>query len=520
LKLIQDLAGQPKVIAEWDVDAPHDATKIYEFRTRFTTQSAGLTLEYAYSIPSVLENFSIQGRDEFARPEVHLDWFEIEGPMFDAWPPTSHTRIVPATTQKDERVQAREVLQKFMRKAWRRPASVNEIDNKLALFDLVRKDKPSFVEAIKIPLTAVLASSHFLYLQEPSANNAPRPLNDHELAARLSYFLWSRMPDEELSRLADEGALKKPETLYAQTERLLKDQRSDAFIRNFAGQWLGLREVGANPPAPDLYPQYDRHLETSIVGESQAFFEEILRKDLPATNFIKSDFVTINERLARFYGIPNVRGDQFRAVKVPGDVQRGGVATQASILTITSNGTRTSPVKRGVWVMKTLLGTDPGLPVANAGDIPPKVPGADKATVRQRLSIHREKPQCARCHDKIDPLGFALENFNAAGEWREQEGHGYKGRIDRNDPKIDASATMPDGTQFIGVRGLQEELLKKEALFLTALSNRVYTYALGRELGLADAPEVKASAAHMKKNGTTLRSLIRFIVGSQAFRTK
>ncbi len=520
LKLIQELGGQPKVLAEWDVDAPQDAPKIYEFRARFTKQRVGLTLEYAYSIPSVLENFWMQGRDEFARPEIYLDWFEIEGPVYDAWPPTSHTRLVPVSTQKDERVQAREVLQKFMRKAWRRPVSVEEIEGKLKLFDAVRQDKPGFLEAIKIPLIAVLSSPHFLYLEEPSASNAPRPLTDHELAARLSYFLWNTTPDDELSRLADAGTLKKPETLYAQTERLLKDPRSEAFVRNFAGQWLGLREVGANPPASDLYPQYDRHLEVSIIGESQAFFREILRRDLPATNFIKSDFVTINERLARFYGIENVRGDEFRAVKVPPGVHRGGVATQASILTITSNGTRTSPVKRGVWVLKTLLGTDPGLPVANVGDIPPKVPGADKATVRQRLQIHREQPQCARCHDKIDPLGFALENFNAAGQWREQEGFGYKGRIERNDPKIDASALMPDGTQFVGVEGLQDELMKQQDLFLSALANRVYTYALGRELSLADAPEVKAAAAHMKKNNTTLRSLIRFIVGSQAFRMK
>jgi hypothetical protein len=344
-------------------------------------------------------------------------------------------------------------------------------------------------------------------------------LTDHELATRLSYFLWSTTPDEELLRLADESKLNQPAVLYEQTERLLKDPRSEAFVKNFAGQWIGLREVGANPPSRDLYPQYDRHFEVSIVGESQAFFREILRRDLPVSNFIKSDFVTINERLARFYGIEGVRGDEFRAVKVPDGVRRGGLATQASVLTITSNGTRTSPVKRGIWVMKTLLGTDPGLPVANAGDIPPKVPGADKATVRQRLAIHREKPQCARCHDKIDPLGLALENFNAAGEWREQEGFGYKGRIDRNDPRIDASATMPDGTQFVGVEGLQNALLKQEDMFYAALSNRVYTYALGRELGFADAAETKAAAAHVKKHGT-LRSLIRFVVGSKAFRTK
>ena len=328
------------------------------------------------------------------------------------------------------------------------------------------------------------------------------------------------MPDAELSRLADSGALRKPETLLAQAGRLLADPRSDAFVRNFAGQWLGLREVGANPPAPDLYPQYDRHLETSIVAESQAFFAEILRRNLSVLNFIKSDFVTVNERLARFYGIDGVKGDQFRAVKVPPGVRRGGVATQGSVLTITSNGTRTSPVKRGVWVMKTLLGTDPGLPVANAGDIAPKVPGLDKATVRQRLQIHRELPQCARCHDKIDPLGFALENFNAAGEWREQEGFGYKGRIEKNDPKIDASSKLPDGTECNGVEGLQAALLKNEDLFLNALASRVFTYALGRELGIADQPATKAAATYMKQQKYTLRALITAVVASPAFRTK
>lgn len=521
LKLIQDLGGQPRVLAEWDVDAPADAPKVYEFRARFTKQKAGLTLEYAYSIPRMLENFWMQGREEFARPEVQLDWFEIEGPVYDAWPPTSHTRILPVSQNRDERAYAREVLSSFMRKAWRRPVSAPEIDAKLALYDRVKADKPSFVEAVKVPLIAVLASPNFLYLSEPTTpGSGMRNLNPHEIAARLSYFLWSTTPDAELSKLADDGTLKQPAVLTAQADRLLDDPRSEAFVRNFAGQWLGLREVGANPPSTDLYPQYDRHLETSIVNESQAFFSEILHKDLPATDFIKSDFVTINERLARFYGIDGVRGDAFRVVKVPAGVQRGGVATQASVLTITSNGTRTSPVKRGVWVLKTLLGTDPGLPLANVGDIPPKVPGLDKATVRQRLQIHREQPQCARCHDKIDPLGFALENFNAAGEWRAQEGHGYQGRIERDDPKIDAAATLPDGTQFTGVDGLQTELLKQQDLFLTALSSRIYTYALGRELGLADMPETKAAVAHMKKHDTTLRSLIHFVVGSQSFRMK
>ncbi|MDA7881711.1 DUF1588 domain-containing protein, partial [Akkermansiaceae bacterium] len=189
-------------------------------------------------------------------------------------------------------------------------------------------------------------------------------------------------------------------------------------------------------------------------------------------------------------------------------------------LSVTSNGTRTSPVVRGTWILKNLLDSDPGLPVANAGEISPKVPGIDKATVRQRLEIHRELPQCARCHDKIDPLGFALENYNAAGEWRLREGFGYKGRIGNNDPLIDASAKMPDGTEFTGLSGLQDQLLKKEDLFLRCLAKKLYTYALGREIGHSDKTHLDSAIAHVKKNDYTLRSLIHFIATSEPFLTK
>ncbi|TXT35717.1 MAG: hypothetical protein FD138_1246 [Planctomycetota bacterium] len=555
LKLIQSLGGQPKVLAEFDVDAPLDKPREYEVRARFTTEQAGLTIEYAYAIPRVLENFWFQGHDVFARPELYVDWFEIEGPVYDSWPPPSHRRLlgenVPA--KEKERETAKTLIARFLRSAYRRPVTAAEIEEKLKLFDLVRSDSPSFVQAIKTPLIAAMASPHFLYLAEPvgdslrdshsnvrpaptaqatsksgkqpaskpeSRSRSDRATTDHELAARLSYFLWSSMPDEELNKLADGGKLRDPKTLTAQVNRMLADPKSESFVRNFAGQWLGLREVGANPPASDLYPQYDRHLETSITEESRAFFAEILKHDLSVLNFVGSDFVVINERLARFYGIPEVRGDEFRRVAVPDGVHRGGIVTQASMLTITSNGTRTSPVKRGTWVLKNVLGIDPGLPVANAGDIAPKVPGIDKATVRKRLEIHRTLPQCARCHSKIDPLGFALENFNAAGEWREQEGFGYKGRIDRNDPKIDAASKLPDGTAINGVDELRTVLRQKEDLFLNCLASKLLTYALGRELGIADQPAVKAAVAHTKKNGYTLRSLIQFIVTSESFGSK
>ena len=522
LKISVTLGGQPQVIAELDVDAPESAPKVYEIPARFTKESAGVGLEYAYDIPAVLENFWMQSADAFARPELLVDWIELVGPIHPAWPPESHRRTLGTPKPGlDETAQAREVLTQFMRRAFRRPVAAEEVAAKVALFEKTRAGKPSFVEAIKAPLAAVLTSPHFLFLVEPAPPAAqPRPLNGHELASRLSYFLWSSMPDEELSRLADKGDLSKPAVLRAQVDRLLKDARSEAFVQNFTGQWLGLRKVGANPPAKTLYPDYDRHFEVSIVRETESFFAEILRHDLDARNLIRSDFVTINERLARFYGIPGVRGDAFRRVPAPPESHRGGLVTQASIHAITSNGTRTSPVTRGVWVLRTLLGTDPGLPVANAGEIAPKVPGIGKATVRQRLQIHRELPLCARCHDKIDPLGFALENFNATGEWREQEGFGYNGRIDRNDPKIDARATMPDGTEFVGVEGLQAELLKKEDLFLTALAKQLHTYALGRELGFADQPMLRAAVAGMKRESYTLRGLTHAVVASEAFRTK
>ncbi|MFO0869618.1 MAG: DUF1592 domain-containing protein [Pirellulales bacterium] len=544
LKLIQTLGGQPRTIGEFDVPATLEEPGVYEVRTRFTTESAGLTLEYAYSIPRVLENFWFQNHDNFARPELFVDWFEIEGPLFAAWPPPSHQLVLfpSPLRESDERAYVREVLRRFMRRAYRRPVSDAEVDDKLGLFDRVRGEEPSFIQAVKTPLSAVLVSPHFLYLAEPGAApagepaqaasgasestlaNSPVPparqLTDHELAARLSYFLWSSMPDDDLARLADAGQLQEPATLAAQTTRLLSDPRSEALTRNFAGQWLGLREVGANPPAADLYPEYDRHLEVSLVGESLAFFREILQQDLNVLNFVEADFVVINERLARHYGIDGVRGDAFRRVPVPPGVHRGGLVTQASILTITSNGTRTSPVKRGVWVLRNLLGIDPGLPVANAGDIAPKVPGIDKATVRRRLEIHRELPQCARCHSKIDPLGFALENYNAAGQWRDQEGFGYKGRIERNDPPIDARSRLPDGTEIDGVDSLRRALREREQLFLENLAAKLLTYALGRELGLADQPLVKAAAAQCRHEQYTMRSLIQFIVASEAFRTK
>ena len=523
VKLTGYLGGMRRVLGEFDVAAPENEPQVYEVRAWFEPVEAGVQVQNVYRIAEHNYNFWVVRHDDFPRPELLIDWMELEGPLYDAWPPSSHRRIFIDSPHKgrDEEAYAREVLADFMRRAYRRPLRDGEVDSKLELFRRVRPDYASFEEAMKTPLVAVLCSPHFLYLAEPAPGG--RRLDDHELATRLSYFLWSSMPDDKLSVLAGEGRLTGPQSsqaLTTQADRMLADARSEQFVKNFAGQWLGLREVGANPPAENLFPRYDDHLEVSMRGESEAFFAHILHNDLSVLNFLRSDFVTINEHLARFYDIPGVKGDHFRAVPVPPGVPRGGLVTQASILAVTSNGTRTSPVRRGVWVLERLLGDPPPPPPPNAGDIPPGVPGLDKVTVRERLRLHREQPQCARCHDKIDPLGFALEHFNAAGEWRDREARNNASEWGPNDPPIDATAQLPDGAEFIGVEGLQRELMKREDAFLRCLAERMYVYALGRELGFADASEVDSAVRHMKQNHYTLRSLIHHVVGSELFLVK
>lgn len=521
LRVTLHLAGQPQVIGEFDVDASVDAMKTFEIATDVSTVRAGITLEYAYDVPRELENFWMQNRDGFARPEVWIDWMELEGPVYPEWPPESHRRILldehGDLETVDQRARARTILAGFMRRAWRRRVSEKEVEEKLALFDLALQESSSLAEAIQVPLTAVLVSPSFLFFSEPLSDREDHRLNDFQMASRLSGFLWSSMPDERLFQLAEQGRLREASVVQEEVKRMLDDPKSEAFVENFASQWLGLREIGSNPPAPDLYRRYDRHLEISMIRESLAFFREILKNDLSVMNFVDSDFVMINERLARFYGIDGVRGDAMRRVEIAPDIHRGGLMTQASMLSVTSNGTRTSPVRRGTWILKNMLGRDPGLPVANAGEIAPQVPGIDKATVRQRLAIHRELPQCARCHNKIDPLGLVLENFDASGAWREREGHGYQGRIGDNDPVIDASAQLPDGTRIDGVGSLKTVLADQQDLFLTCLAEKMFQYALGREMGVTDRSTIRKAVEHLKTNDLTLRSLIQFIVASDAF---
>ena len=525
LRVTLGLGSKKTTLAEFDVAAPREQPRVYEFRAHLSTEPVDIHLEWVYSVPKVVGNFWTHEDDTFPRPEAWVDWVELVGPNYDKWPPTSHTRILHRSQLEysDERGYVREVLKRFMTRAFRRPVTDAEVAEKVDLYQRFRKQELSLVAAIKTPLIAVLSSPHFLYLVEPlpaSGADGPRALTDHELASRLSYFLWSSMPDEALLRAAAQGKLHEPRVIAQQVERMLSDPRSRSLADDFASEWLGLREAGLNPPVPELFPSYDRHLEVSMVGEAKGFFDEILHKNRSVLNFLRSDFLVLNERMARFYGISGVRGDAFRVVPAPAAAHRGGLLTQASMLITTSNGTRTSPVKRGVWILKNLLDSPTGSPVANAGEIKTSVPGVKDATVRQRFEAHRRNPECARCHDKIDPLGFALENYTAGGEWREREGFGWRGLVQDEDPKIDASSTLADGTRISGVKGLTDELIRRSDRFRLCLVRKLFTYALGRELALSDETFVAAAVTHTKKNGDTLASLISFIATSALFRNR
>jgi len=528
LKVTVHLGGQPQIIGVLEIDSTKDDMQVFELPVKMTDDNAGISLEYAYHVPRELENFVFQNNDDFPRPEVIVDWFEIEGPVYDNWPPPSHQRIIKSSVpvdEQDRRQLARSVLANLMPRAYRRPVTDAEIDEKLTLFDAAMtevKTESAFVEQLKVPLTAVLVSPNFLYLAEPYRNGRQDPLSPFELASRLSYFLWSSMPDDALFLAASKGDFSDPEKIIAQVDRMLADEKSDAFGKNFAEQWLGLRDVGANPPVEELYSHYDDHVESSLVRQSIALFEDVLKNDRDLTEFIESDYEILNEVLARYYGLPQVKGDQMRRVKLSPESHRGGVLTHGSVLTITSNGTRTSPVKRGTWVLKNILGTDPGLPVANAGDIAPKVPGIDKATVRQRLEIHRELAQCARCHRKIDPLGFALDNFDAAGRYRTQEGFGYQGRVQQDDPLVNASGELPDGTKINGIADLKRSLLKQDTMFVRCITEKMFTYALGREMMIADSAIIDATVTKLEESKAnhrprSLRALIHDIVLSPLF---
>ena len=507
------------------------------------------------------------------QPGVAFRWLEVVGPIHEEWPSKGHrllfgelpihckdarageslldvedeetadeqaARRAKNPNQKLTKVcgvkspnphaDAERLLRNFLQRAYRNPQPpVIEEDTQrfLKIFDAAHKTSSSFTDAMITTFSAVLCSPAFTTLEEK-----PGRLDDPALAARLSYFLWNSAPDANLRELAQQGALRKPAALRAQVDRLLNDTKSHRFVNSFLDYWLDLRKVNITSPDELLYADYylDDHLVESSALETRAFLAELIRNDLPARNVIASDFVMINERLAAHYGLPNVQGSQIRRFALPPDSVRGGLLTQASVLKVTANGTTTSPVVRGAWMMERILGKPVPPPPAGVTAIEPDVRGA--TTMRQILDKHRNNPSCNVCHVKIDPAGFALESFDVFGGWRDKyralaEGEKAVG-VGKNGQKfafryiqpVDASGNLPDGQKFQDIRELKRLLLKDERQIARNLTTQLIVFATGASVQFSDRPKVEAILDRAASKGYGVKTLMQLIIESELFRNK
>lgn len=399
------------------------------------------------------------------------------------------------------------ILKNFARRAYRRPVTDEEVAKLEKFVELAEKKGLSQERGLQLAVQAALVSPHFIFRVEKDADpkGGIAPISDHELASRLSYFLWSSMPDSQLFNIADKGELRTGDNLEIQVKRMLKDDRARALTENFAGQWLNLRMLRDAQPDPKLFPTFTEGLRLSMMEETYRFFDAVVKEDRSIMDFIDADFTFLDETLARHYGISGVKGSEFKKVKLEGD-RRGGILTQASILTLTSNPTRTSPVKRGKWILENLLNAPPPPPIPDAGELPED----DKelrGTLRQRMEQHRAKPICASCHDRMDPLGFAFENYDAIGKWRDKDG-----KFD-----IDSTGELPGGRKFRGSKELRAILKEREADFRRCLAEKLLTYALGRGLEYYDKCAVDDICAAAARNENRISALVIAIVRSEPF---
>ena len=458
-------------------------------------------------------------------PRVFFDWIEIEGPLYEQWPPASTVTVFPHGTTKDTQTldHARAIFARLLPLAFRRPVEEREVEAVMRVVASEWDAEGDYIEAVKSGLMAMMCSPSFLYLFEPNQGprTAARELNSYEVASRLSYFLWSSMPDERLFDLAEAGQLRSPVVLKAQVERMLKDPRAEAFVQGFGYQWLKAGEFDRFTPDQSLYRSFyapeNNGVNEDINREPLEFFREILENDLSCLDFLNANWTMLNERLASYYQIPGVEGEQFRRVHLPAENPRGGLVAMAAVHKWGSDGNRTKPVERGKYVLDVLFNDPPHPPPPNAGEVEPNVRG-ENLTVRQRLDQHRTIESCANCHRTIDPYGLALENFNAIGQWRTKQDGERAWWPD--EAVIDASGMLPSGAEFRNLEEFKAELAKQSDRFLRGVSEKMFTYALGRTVEPADRATIDELVERMKAEGHTFRSLIKGIVTSEEFLSK
>ena len=463
-----------------------------------------------------------QGEDQ--RPEPVIQTVEVTGPFQASGSRTdtaSRQRIFSCRplSQLEETDCARAILTDLARRAYRRPVTESDLDNLLAFYREGHREGQSspaggFEAGIHRALRRLLAHPEFLLRierdPEGSAPTRPYRISDLELASRLSFFLWGSIPDDELLDSASRGRLSEPEVLEQQVRRMLGDARASALVENFAAQWLYLRNLPEVTPDAWLFPDFDDNLRRSMRRETELFFESIIREDRSVVDLLDADYTFVDERLARHYGMPHVRGSRFRRVALGADSGRGGLLGQASILTVTSYATRTSPVLRGKWVLENILGTPPPPPPAN---VPPlgDTKSEQSLSMRERMVQHRANPVCASCHAMMDPIGLSFENFDGIGRWRT--------RTDGFAP-IDVSGSLPDGSGYEGVAGLKAALLSRPELFVGTLTEKLLAYALGRAVEYYDAPAVRRIVRDAEQHDYRFSSLIAGIVRSTPFQMR
>jgi hypothetical protein len=443
---------------------------------------------------------------------LYLKGIEIEGP-FDPPPvvyPDVHKRLMAHTSGVPPREAAREIVTRFATRAFRRPVKPDEVERCLALYDAASKKGQRFELGVRAALYRVLVSPHFLFrveLDPPGlAPGTTYAIGEYELASRLSYFLWNSMPDDVLISLAEKQQLR--QNLEVQVRRMIQDPRSASFLQGFAEQWLTLRKLELVSPDPKLFPTFDGNLRESMIRESLLFFETLVREDRSIPDLLDADFTFVNEPLARHYGIEGVTGREFVRVKTPS--QRGGILTQASILSLSSNATRTSPVKRGKFILEQILHSPPPPPPPEL-DIPElEAQKQLKGTLRQQMEQHRANPICASCHKRMDPIGFAFENFDAIGVWREKDGA---------DP-VDASGVLPDGRKFEGSAGLKKVLRDDKDVIVRTVTEQMLTYALGRGLEPYDRRTVNSIVEALGKENNRFSTLLIEIIKSDPFQKR
>ena len=474
---------------------------------------------------------------------------EIEGPLYEEWPGKGHkllfgdlvaTDTNAAAAKKNKYIKpaftilstqpeadAMKLLQGFIPRAFRRPVASDGIAPYFDLFKSELASGSTFEEALRTAYIAVLCSPDFLYLREKAGR-----LDDFALASRLSYMLWATTPDVELLAAASRGELSKPAGLHAQTERLLKDPKAERFTQNFTGQWLNLRAIDATTPDKQLYPEYDDMLKDAMVKETELFFDEILKNNLSIANFIDSGWTMMNQRLARHYHIDGVEGSEFRKVSLKPEAHRGGLLTQAGVLKVSANGTTTSPVVRGVYVMDRILGLTPPPPPPGIPGVEPDIRGA--TTLRQQLDQHRKLETCNGCHKAIDPPGFALENYDVMGGWRENyrslgknfpkppadQVAGVRNPQWKVGPPVDAAGQTADGKTFANLADFKKLILSQPLHFARALTEKLAVYSTGRGMSFSDRPELDRITASVASKGGGFRDLVHAVIESEIFASK